>query len=159
MASVRADAMRASLEFDGARAWLSHLTELQLDPLAADAWVFDRDLSQVLLIQHPWRGWVPPGGKVEPGETPRAAAGRELFEETGVRAELLELPAAVRIRSYRRDWAPTLNLTYVAVVDREVPLRPEPDQPAAWHALDLPWDGWFADDRAEIAAYAARLQP
>ena len=32
-----------------------------------------------------------PGGRVEPGETPRAGAGRELFEETGVRAELLEV--------------------------------------------------------------------
>ncbi|MEU8268458.1 NUDIX domain-containing protein [Sphaerisporangium sp. NPDC049002] len=29
-----------------------------------------------------WRGWVPPGGEVGAGETPRAAASRELREET-----------------------------------------------------------------------------
>ncbi|HET9142967.1 NUDIX domain-containing protein [Actinophytocola sp.] len=41
--------------------------------------------------RHRMRGWVSPGGKVEPGETPRMAAARELMEE----AELLDhqLPA------------------------------------------------------------------
>ncbi|MFB7530889.1 NUDIX domain-containing protein [Streptomyces sp. NPDC056178] len=33
-----------------------------------------------------------PGGKVEPGGTPRAAAARELAEETGLAAELLLKP-------------------------------------------------------------------
>ncbi|MGI8528004.1 MAG: NUDIX domain-containing protein [Geodermatophilaceae bacterium] len=54
-------------------------------PLAAEVWLFDQSLEQVLLVRHRWRGWVPPGGTVEPGETPREAAARELFEETGVR--------------------------------------------------------------------------
>lgn len=40
-----------------------------------------------------------PGGKVEPGETPRTAAARELAEETGLLAELLRVPAAVAVRS------------------------------------------------------------
>ncbi|MFW2341160.1 NUDIX hydrolase [Brevundimonas sp.] len=48
--------------------------------------------DQVLLIRRgnpPRLGeWSLPGGRVEPGETLREAALRELFEETGVEAEL-----------------------------------------------------------------------
>ncbi|MFJ8133324.1 NUDIX domain-containing protein [Streptomyces hydrogenans] len=37
-------------------------------------------------------------GRVEPGETPREAAGRELLEETGLRADLLREPALAAVR-------------------------------------------------------------
>jgi 8-oxo-dGTP diphosphatase len=51
--------------------------------------------DEVLLIrrgQPPRRGeWSLPGGRLEWGETTTAAALRELFEETGVKAELLGL--------------------------------------------------------------------
>ncbi len=48
--------------------------------------------EDVLLIRRgtpPRRGeWSIPGGRIEPGESERQAAQRELFEETGVNAEL-----------------------------------------------------------------------
>jgi 8-oxo-dGTP pyrophosphatase MutT (NUDIX family) len=39
------------------------------------------EFSYVLLIRHRLRGWVPPRGRDEAGETPRETASRELLEE------------------------------------------------------------------------------
>lgn len=145
-----ADAGLAMMEFDGACRWLVDATQGPMEPLAAEAWVFNRAVTHVLLIKHRWRGWVPPGGKVEPGETPREAARRELWEETGLRAELLSRPAAVAVRSYHRDWPPTLGLSYAAIVDSSTPLATERGQPAAWTSLDHDWGSFFADDQPRI---------
>jgi mutator protein MutT len=62
--------------------------------------------STVLLVQ---RGkgalkglWSLPGGHIEPGETARAAAVREVREETGVEARIVERLGDVRYRYRRR---------------------------------------------------------
>ena len=41
--------------------------------------------------------WSLPGGRIEPGETPEAAAMRELFEETGVTAEAVGLAGEAEV--------------------------------------------------------------
>ena len=113
--------------------------------------------GHALLVRHRWRGWVPPGGAVEPAETPREAARRELFEETGIRATLLDVPATVSVRSYRADWAPTLGLSYAAVIDISLRGVGESHQPVAWIPLDRDWEGAFPEDRPRVRAYARRL--
>ena len=54
----------------------------------ASVYLFDED--RVLLIFHPkLKKWLPPGGHVEPNETPSEAAKREVKEETGYEIEFI----------------------------------------------------------------------
>ncbi|WP_438319574.1 NUDIX domain-containing protein (plasmid) [Streptomyces sp. HUAS TT3] len=167
-----ADARSAVVELDDARRWLAAAGPQLEGPLAAEVWVFDRTLSRVLLVRHRWRGLVPPGGRVEPGETPRQAAARELLEETGLRAELFRAPALATVRSYRPGAGATFGLSYVAVADAEQPLDAESGQPAAWRSLDggdghggadrdgagaWDWDSCFRGDRDRMRRHAALL--
>jgi 8-oxo-dGTP pyrophosphatase MutT (NUDIX family) len=46
--------------------------------------------SKVLLLPHPkLKKWLPPGGHVEPNETPPECAKREALEETGMEIEFI----------------------------------------------------------------------
>lgn len=84
------DRIRANLE-RGVEAWVS-------------AVVCDVD-GRVLLVENAWSdGWLPPGGNVEPGEGPRAAATREVREETGV-AATVAAPVAIVEETFAHDGA------------------------------------------------------
>ncbi|MET7475593.1 NUDIX hydrolase [Streptomyces sp. NPDC005648] len=152
------DARQALNSYDGALEWLLRPAPELSGPLGSGVWVFDRALTHVLLVRHPWRGWVPPGGAVEAGETPREAARRELFEETGVRARLRRVPEAVTVRSYHPGWPAVMGVTFVEVLDRDVELTPEEGQPAAWTPLDRPWEGWFTEDRPRMLRCVERMR-
>lgn len=118
---------------------------------ATAVYVFDPAFERLLFIRHrkpPLEGrWLPPGGHVDPGETPEEAALREVLEETGQTAELIDLaphfPRQGSSRAYRmaqpllvqvEDLGDHrhLDFVYVAVAPRPVALTAEPGQPVAW---------------------------
>lgn len=106
--------------------------------VTALAWATDRDRRGLLLVEHRLHGWSCPGGHVDEGETPAAAAARELHEETGIDAH--PVPGVFTLgRSRgcaRADGAIHWSFGYLFVVDRARPLHHETGQKAAWFDLD-----------------------
>ncbi|MFP5321419.1 MAG: NUDIX domain-containing protein [Acidimicrobiia bacterium] len=94
------------------------------------AWVIDPERSSALLVRHPrFRRWLPPGGRVEAGESTVDAAARELREETGIVARPVGGPALVDVvDSPLADGTPasTFGVTYWFVVERTSPCGPKP---------------------------------
>jgi 8-oxo-dGTP diphosphatase len=153
-----ADAAEAATEYEDAVAWFTARMDDYSGPMAVEVWVLDPTLARVLLVEHRWRGWVPPGGKSEFGELPRVAATRELLEETGLAVELLARPAAAMVRSYHPDQPRALGLTYAAIADPAQPHVAEPGQPVEWKPLDQLWSSCFPDDIDRIRTFAERYE-
>ena len=99
--------------------------------------------------------WAPPGGHLEPGEAPEAAALRELAEELGVQLAPSAL-ALLRRAPFRDRTGPGVNWLYVASLAALPPLHPAPEAArcAAAFALRLwprPVLPWAADDLRTLA--------
>ena|SRR5215204_6032070 len=93
--------------------------------------ITNRD-EKVLLLDHhlrPGSGWGIPGGFIEHGEQPEAAARRELREETGIELENLKM---LRVRTINRHI--------------EFLFRAESDETAEVKSREIKSLGWFAVD-------------
>jgi 8-oxo-dGTP diphosphatase len=86
----------------------------QMPILAASACII-RD-GEVLMVRRQEDVWAFPGGKVEAGETILDAAQRELFEETGVAADLHTLVGQFDVQAPARNGRPAMDYTIVCLL-------------------------------------------
>ena len=100
------------------------------------------DAGRILVVRTTYLGpgWMLPGGRVERGETPHAAAAREVLEETGMRVRIDRL---LLVDAHRRS---TVSFVYAG---RLVGGRLSPQ------FGEIAEVGWLARD--EIAATSWRL--
>lgn len=124
----------------------------------------DRD-SRLLVVWNPRYGcWTLPGGRVEEGETPLAAAVRELEEETGARATTVtlayEAPAdPVALEPGRGQYVYVYRVVSAYRTPREV----EPGCPVSWFTRDAFFAGCrfhaFYRTMFEVLATPGRRAP
>ncbi|WP_432070908.1 NUDIX domain-containing protein [Streptomyces sp. AA1529] len=103
------------------------------------------DDGHVLLIERDWPpyegAWALPGGHVDPGETGRAAAARELAEETGVDVDPAALTAIGHWDAPGRDpRGRYITAAYLARVPAGTPIVAGDDARTArwWPLQELP---------------------
>jgi len=96
----------------------------------------ERDDGAMLFVRHSYRQrWGVPGGLLEKGEEARHAAVREVFEETGLRIQLIGEPAVVVEPEPQR-----VDLVFRASLVDRTESTPVPSSPEILEAR------WFAAD-------------
>jgi 8-oxo-dGTP diphosphatase len=84
------------------------------------------------------------GGHIEPGESPRQSALREIREEAGLTLQQLDLRALVHVSGHEGHPGVMLFVFLGRVAGRAT--QPSPEGQLEWHPLDaLPWDQMVAD--------------
>lgn len=101
-----------------------------------------RPVSEFLLMRHPNR-WDLPKGHVDPGETEHDCAFRELWEETGISADAIELDPLFRFtleypvrgdRTGGETWQKTLVI-FLGTLTREATIQCSEHPSYQW----FPW--------------------
>jgi len=98
------------------------------------------EAGRFLLIERkypPYQGWLSfPGGKVEPHETASEAAARELYEETALMADGLELLRTIDLFQEGEASRPTFLNVYHALSTRGVASPGDDASAIFWYDVD-----------------------
>lgn len=104
--------------------------------------------GKVLLLDHhirPRSGWGLPGGFIEHGEQPEAAARREVLEEIGLELGEIDL---LRVRTVRTH----IEIIFRGFSDREPEIRSSEIKAVGWFDLSGLPEGMGAGQRDYVAS-------
>lgn len=115
--------------------------------------------GRTALHWHRLNAWLPPGGHIEPDEDPIEAVLREILEETGIEAEVLDAEPRFR-HAVPAQLPPPVNIGVYDLPDGDGGLREAHQhidliyfaRPASAQSTDLPSDGheWRWVTEAEL---------
>lgn len=104
------------------------------------------------------RWWVTPGGGIDPGEGPRQAAVRELWEETGLRVEPEAIVGPVATREVRHGYSDRVLMQHETFFRVDVGrFTPAPGGLTETERARLCGHGWFAFDALPEVVWPACL--
>jgi 8-oxo-dGTP pyrophosphatase MutT (NUDIX family) len=97
----------------------------------ATAFIIDSNKRTLLLWHKRLQRWMPPGGHIDPNESPDDAARRECKEETGLDVEII---GDTQTDLFTKNPAEGRMLTKpIALLLEEIPACPERNEPAHQH--------------------------
>lgn len=108
----------------------------EVKPVVAMGMVYSPDLTRILLIRKNKPDflagcWIPPGGHIEPGETPEEAARREVQEECGIL-----IPKWTFLQIQQIEWGPMpVFVTSTPAIDYAKTCTDELVQ--VWHTVHI----------------------
>lgn len=97
----------------------------------ATAFIIDSEKRTLLLWHKRLNRWMPPGGHIDPDETPEDAAKRECKEETNLDVEIIGDPQGDLFTKNRSEGH--MLTKPIAMLLEEIPASPELGEPAHQH--------------------------
>jgi len=122
---------RVALEPEGRRSAAVALTLVNADESDEPAFLITRRAST---LRHHGGQWALPGGRLDPGETARDAARRELHEELGVECGPEQVLGLLDDYATRSGFVITPVVLFAGTVDR---LAPDPSEVAAAYRVPI----------------------
>lgn len=132
-----------------------------------------REGKTLLLLHKKLKMWLPPGGHIDAGELPEEACLREIYEETGLKAEILSpkrgphpqdgrvwylhVPNHVQLEDIPGDHAQHVDLIYFChVPEGEVTLAEREHDGMRWHSIEDLEGGHVSEEVRLTGAEAIR---
>lgn len=85
--------------------------------IVAAGGIVKRDNGDILLVKTERRGWEFPGGQVENGESLTEALKREIFEESGIIAEVIDIVGIYSNTASRKGWNGVETIPTIVNID------------------------------------------